>query len=285
MVARLEPEAALRELVHLPQQVERALEHVREVEDRALLERRRYCVERDREHPPDAAREDDVEVAREREDHAARCAARSGRRRAGAASTPPATDSRARSCRGGIAAGLARVAVRRQEMRRHAVDQRADLRVAGRASSSPADSRSQLPHEQLIARMRDRSIREEPRRPPGTARSASCSDVAARRQTTSAVRSDGPLRQETIERVPGDESAIEERGQPFARPRDPELREHERDVGLVLREAGEDPQRSIERRLRRAAAPRSRRPSRSRDRDPPRAGTPAAATGRTRRSC
>ena len=65
VVARFEAKAALGELVHLPQQIERALEHVREIEDRSLLERLAVLRERDREHPLDAAREHDVEVARE----------------------------------------------------------------------------------------------------------------------------------------------------------------------------------------------------------------------------
>jgi hypothetical protein len=42
MVAGLETEPALGELVHLPQQLDRLLQHVREVEDRSLIERRRY---------------------------------------------------------------------------------------------------------------------------------------------------------------------------------------------------------------------------------------------------
>ena len=63
VVARFEPEAALRELVHLPEQIEGALEHVREVEHRALLERLAILRQRNREHPPDAARQHDVEVA------------------------------------------------------------------------------------------------------------------------------------------------------------------------------------------------------------------------------
>ena len=54
VVARLEPEPALRELVHPPQQHERALEHVREVERRARVERPPVLLQRDREHPADA---------------------------------------------------------------------------------------------------------------------------------------------------------------------------------------------------------------------------------------
>ena len=66
VVARLEPVAALRELVHLAQQVERALEDVGEIQHRPLVEGAAVLRERDAEHAPDAARHDGVEVARER---------------------------------------------------------------------------------------------------------------------------------------------------------------------------------------------------------------------------
>ena len=67
-VARLEPEAALRELVHVLQQLDRALEHAGEIEQRVRLERALILLQRDREDPPDAARHDDVQIAPERAD-------------------------------------------------------------------------------------------------------------------------------------------------------------------------------------------------------------------------
>ena len=78
VVARLEPEAALRELVHLPQQVERPLQHVGKIEHRSLVERLAVLRQRDREHPLDAARQHDVQIAREGGDDPSRRAARSG---------------------------------------------------------------------------------------------------------------------------------------------------------------------------------------------------------------
>ena len=78
VIARFEPEAALRELVHLPEQIERALQHVREIENRSIVERLAVLRQRDREHPLDAAREHDVEVAREGARRRSRCAARPG---------------------------------------------------------------------------------------------------------------------------------------------------------------------------------------------------------------
>ena len=69
VIARFEPEPALRELVHPAQQLERAIEHVGEVEDGSLVEHLAVLRQRNGEHPPDAAREHDVEVAVEGEDH------------------------------------------------------------------------------------------------------------------------------------------------------------------------------------------------------------------------
>ena len=78
VIARLETEAALRELVHLPQQIERALKDIGEIEHRALVERAPVLRERDREHPPDAARHDHVQIACERRDDTLDLRRRSG---------------------------------------------------------------------------------------------------------------------------------------------------------------------------------------------------------------
>ena len=63
MIARLETKPALRELVHPAQELQRAIEHVGEVEHRSLVEHLAVLGQRHGEHPPDAAREDDVQVA------------------------------------------------------------------------------------------------------------------------------------------------------------------------------------------------------------------------------
>ena len=65
VVARLEPVAALRELVHLPQQLDGALEQLGEVDDVVLVQRAPVLVAGHREHRCDAAREQHVEVAGE----------------------------------------------------------------------------------------------------------------------------------------------------------------------------------------------------------------------------
>ena len=134
VIARLEPEAALRELVHLPQQLERALEHVGEVEDRALVERPPVLRQRDREHPPDAAREHDVEVARERPDDALDVRRDLRRPRRDAASQRVRRRIVRRACRDGSRRLRAALPSCVRKCARDAVEQRADLRVAGAPS-------------------------------------------------------------------------------------------------------------------------------------------------------
>ncbi len=70
VIPGLESIAALRELVHLTQEIERALKDIREVEHRARIERTPVLRERDGEHASDAASHDRVEVARKARDHA-----------------------------------------------------------------------------------------------------------------------------------------------------------------------------------------------------------------------
>ena len=67
-MARFEAEAALGELVHVLEQLDRALEHAGEVEQRVRLQRVLVLPHRDREDPPDPARHDGVEIAAERAD-------------------------------------------------------------------------------------------------------------------------------------------------------------------------------------------------------------------------
>ena len=62
-VARLEPVAAARELLHLPQQLQGAFEQVRKVEDTVLIEGPAVLILRNREQAADASRQYDVEVA------------------------------------------------------------------------------------------------------------------------------------------------------------------------------------------------------------------------------
>ncbi len=66
VVSRLELVPAAREFLHLPQQIERTREHAGKIEQRAGVQRALILRHRDREHPPDAARQHDVQIAPER---------------------------------------------------------------------------------------------------------------------------------------------------------------------------------------------------------------------------
>jgi hypothetical protein len=68
LVARLEAVAAAREFVHLAEQLQGALEQVREVEHAVLVQRAAIFVLRDRKQPARAAGEDQVDVTLERLD-------------------------------------------------------------------------------------------------------------------------------------------------------------------------------------------------------------------------
>ena len=63
VIARLEQKAAARELVHRGDEIERARQGVREVDDGVLLERLAVLAPSDGKEPPDTAGEDSVQVA------------------------------------------------------------------------------------------------------------------------------------------------------------------------------------------------------------------------------
>ena len=66
-VARLDPEAALRKLVHAFQESQRSFEHAGKIEQRVSVERAVVAgVSVIREDPPHAARHDDVQIAAKR---------------------------------------------------------------------------------------------------------------------------------------------------------------------------------------------------------------------------
>ena len=92
-------------------------------------------------------------------------------------------------------------------------------------------------------------------------------------------------RQKAVERSPRDEAPFEQQRQPFARTRHAELREHEGDVGIGAGDADQAAQRVVQRLFDESRDFRLVRHVERRDRDPPRAETRGAATGRTRRWC
>ena len=57
VIARFEPVAALRELVHAAEQPQRARERLGEIDDRPRVERPPVLGPRDQQHPADAARD------------------------------------------------------------------------------------------------------------------------------------------------------------------------------------------------------------------------------------
>ena len=57
----------------------------------------------------------------------------------------------------------------------------------------------------------------------------------------------GPVREEAVERLVGDQPPVEQRRQPLAGPRNAELREHQRDVAVGPRHARQHAQRAVER--------------------------------------
>ena len=114
--------------------------------------------------------------------------------------------------------------------------------------------------------MADRTVGEERGEAAGHRSQRVIAAPSPRRRQTARRSDPRAARQEAVERVPGDEPAIEQRASPSRVRDDAELREHQRDVRLVAA-PGRRRSRSVDRATRRrAAAPRSRRPSRSRDR-------------------
>ena len=120
MIPRLEPIARARELVHLPQQVDRALEEIGEIEQRARLQLAAVLGDADAKEAPHAAHERHVHVAIEAGQHFVH----DGRhRRGGRAETAAA---RRTAPRAWVGEPLARRARARQEVRPQPIERRAD---------------------------------------------------------------------------------------------------------------------------------------------------------------
>src|ERR1700680_4937854 len=64
-VPGFETEAALRELLHVPEQRHGALEHTRKIQERVRVQRPLIPSQGGREDSPDTARQDDVQIAAE----------------------------------------------------------------------------------------------------------------------------------------------------------------------------------------------------------------------------
>ncbi len=156
VIAGLETEAALRELVHPPQQLERAIEHVGKVEHRSAVEDLAVLGQGDGEHPLHAAREHDVEVAVEGEDHV-------GDARRELEHARPMALGRVVRLVVLRAVGIddpacPRAAVGGQEMGRNAIEDAAERGVARLPQLGHA---LDLAHEQPEARVPDRTVGEK----------------------------------------------------------------------------------------------------------------------------
>src|ERR1700680_706858 len=68
-VPGFETEAALRELLHVPEQRHGPLEHTGEIQERVRVQRSLILSQGGREDSPDTARQDDVQIAAEGPDH------------------------------------------------------------------------------------------------------------------------------------------------------------------------------------------------------------------------
>ena len=174
MVPRLEPVAALGELVHLPQQVDGALEELGKIHDFVLRERPPMLGQRHREDAGDAAGQQHVEVPRPRREGVPH--RRRRRLERGAVTLPRAFRDcvRLANLRGGA---RARLAVLRQEVE---AQRFGDGPQRLRRGDTVLVERPQVGGDEREARIRDRPIGEERGRPPGTDCTARRSRSAAR---------------------------------------------------------------------------------------------------------
>ena len=283
-MAAFEAKPAFGEFVQILEQLHRALEDAGEIQQRVRVERALVLAQRDREHAPDAAGHDGVEVAPERANRARHL--RRDLRGRGAMAAPRvhavAVGGREPGAGKTIAAGLSFL---RQEISSNAVDEGAErVRVPvglrdGRPPRQPAKVVGQ--HREL--RVAARTVVQKPVdavRHAGKHFAKPHRGRFARGRRRQVAR---PFLQEPAKRVRRHEPAVQQRRQPAAQAPFAELREHEGDILVVFRDGAADAQRLIERLARRGAAPPCRPRDRSRDRRRPRAGTRGGATGRTRR--
>ena len=226
MKTRLEPETALREFVHLPQQADGCAENVAEVEHRTFVQRAPVFRARDREHAPDAPRRTTFKSRLNVRDDAVRPAAPTGgtRRDGGARLRVTGNRLRCRSNPGGaLRADVAprRCAARRSRSPRTAAETGTVAVPAGRISEvlhgrfgAAAPERGAGSADATAgpfpgsAPGRRRTDREHSRRPtPG----------AAGTTIVSVVRSEGRFGEETLQRRPTRRGAARAAREPLAR--------------------------------------------------------------------
>ncbi len=248
LVARLQFEAAARELLHLPQQVERAGEHLRVVEHGVLVERAAVLGDGDLEEPAQSAREDDVQVAAEgaqalghgrRHGLDRRAVPLPGVRRPALVRPEPRPAEPARA---------ARPPLERQVVRAHAIGECAKrrLRVPRVERGLPGEQAGQVGGEHRERRAAEGAVgdeRVEASRRRGQRVAQAHGRLAARRRGRQPARAGG---QEPAEHVAGYEAAADQRREARTQPALAELHEHHRDVLVLPRQSAADPQGPVQ---------------------------------------
>ena len=241
LVARLQPVAAARELLHLRQQPQRALEQVGKVERALLVERAPVLVLRHREQPPDAAGQHQVDVGAELLPR-------------GLHVRPQAKDAGLVAvevgCRPELRPGVGQALARLSRLGEHVIGQTVESAPhARRRERLAAHQIVEVAHEQREAR-RVGPAGHERRHAAGhrVERGAQGGHEAIARF----VHVHLPPAQEAVERVPGHHAPIEQGRQALAQPALAQFGEHQTHVGIVQREAAADAQRAIERPLHQA---------------------------------
>ena len=238
VVARLQAIAALRELLHVAQQIERAQQQVREVEHGVRIERAPVFGLGDAVHPQDAARHEDVQVpfvARDGLLHRRRVADHEiAMRGPGGLADEPILVERAL---------LARLAVLRQEIV-------ACVRV-GRLDRRGIERRVLFETPEILREQQEDMLGWTRREKPLHAAGHRGEHAEQRRDGSPRCRCHvemtRPCRQVALEDARRHQPAVEQRGQTAAGASIAELREDERDVLVLAREDAARPQRAIER--------------------------------------
>ena len=243
VVARLEAVPALRELLHLPQQVERAQQHVGEVEHGVGVERPPVLGLGDAEHPPDSARHEHVEialVAQERLLHswrviddevAVRAPVRLGRELGLRVHQPGP-----------------RLAFLRQEVLAQPCERGLHGgRVDRGARFDGAADLSQRSGEEEERRLGRAGLQEPIEAAPHPVRTRPRTAAVAARLAAAVSRSRGASRQVVGQHARRHDAAVQQRREAGARAPLAELREHERHILVVAREAAADAKSAVER--------------------------------------
>ena len=247
-VARLEPQPGLGKLVEILQQLDGAFDQTGKVDQRVVLERALIFGQRDGEDPPHATREHDIEIAPERTDGAGD--GRRDPRRLGPVTSPRVIGIAVLAGKAGADESLAaRFAVLRHEVRANPIDEGPErgLALARRQRRRGGGKGSYIRRQHRELRMPHRSIGEK-----------AIQTVADAGQNVAQARSPrlaGPFGrqvprpglQETAQRLRGNESAVDERGDAGAQAPLAQLREHQGHVVILGRRRTANSKRPVER--------------------------------------